>query len=72
MDPTTLPAPWECRVASIALTISITSVPVMLYLLYFPGGTIYWLRNLNNNYGLAPSIAVLLFCTARYDIVALR
>jgi peptidoglycan/LPS O-acetylase OafA/YrhL len=61
----------ERLLSSAALAIAAFSVPAILFLMYQPGGT-SWIRALNNNFGLAPSIALLLFCAARYRPMALR
>jgi len=57
--------PWETMFAQGALCLAVVSIPAILFLMYEPGGT-HWLRRLNYNFGLAPSIALLLFCAARY------
>ena len=63
--------PWERVFAPAALWLSILSIPVILFLMYEPGGT-HWIRRLSFNFGLAPSIGLLLFCAARYRTRALR
>lgn len=63
--------PWESVFAPAALWLSIISIPVILFLMYEPGGT-HWIRLLSFNFGLAPSIGLLLFCAARYRTRALR
>jgi peptidoglycan/LPS O-acetylase OafA/YrhL len=61
----------ERNFAGVAASLAIVSIPILMYLMYSPDGTTFWLRRLNNNFGLAPSIAILLFCAARYRFGAL-
>ena len=64
-------APWEKICAPYVLAAAIVSLPVILYMMFEIGGT-SWIRRLSYNFGLTPSIAVLLFCAARYRPRALR
>jgi hypothetical protein len=52
------------------LAMGLVSVPIMLYLMY--GGNWAFVRKLNYNFGLAPSVAVIIFCAARYKSVFSR
>ncbi len=61
----------ERALAPIIVVLATVSVPIILYFMYVPKGT-NWIRNLNNNFGLAPSLAVLLFCGARYRFGGIR
>ena len=61
----------ENILSPVLLAVAALSVPAILYLMYAPGGTSS-LRRLNMNFGLGPSIALLLFCAARYRPRALR
>lgn len=63
--------PWERVFAPAALALAIVSIPTVLFLMYEPGGT-HWIRALSYNFGLAPSIGLLLFCAARYRTRVLR
>jgi peptidoglycan/LPS O-acetylase OafA/YrhL len=56
----------EFLIGRIALAVSIVSIVLLTYFMYSPGWSSFFLR-LNMNFGLAPSIAVLIFCVARYD-----
>jgi len=61
----------ERTIALISVVGAIVSVPVLMYMMYGPI-TDFWVRHLNSNYGLAPSLGIILFCAARYDFVGLR
>jgi peptidoglycan/LPS O-acetylase OafA/YrhL len=61
----------ERIIALIAVVVAVASVPVLMYMMYAPD-THFWVRHLNSNYGLAPSLGVILFCAARYDFGGLR
>jgi peptidoglycan/LPS O-acetylase OafA/YrhL len=63
--------PRERNIAMVCVIVGIVSLPVLTYMMYAPD-TDYWVRRLNNNYGLAPSVAVLLFCASRYDFSFLK
>jgi peptidoglycan/LPS O-acetylase OafA/YrhL len=60
-----LPNREERVVGLTLLVVGIVSVPVLTYLMY--SGHWGWIRKLNYNFGLAPSVAVIIFCIARYD-----
>jgi hypothetical protein len=55
----------ETRFGVALLAVALASIPVFTYLMYSPNG---WLplRRLNFNFGLAPSVAITVFCLARY------
>jgi peptidoglycan/LPS O-acetylase OafA/YrhL len=59
------PGPREQAIGSALLIFSIISIPVLTYLMY--AGRWPYIRMLNYNFGLAPSVAVILFCSARYE-----
>ena len=61
----TRPSAQEQVVGRALLALGIISVPVIIYLMY--GGHWTFFRNLNYHFGLAPSVALILFCSARYD-----
>ncbi len=61
----------EQAIALIGVVIAIVSVPFLMYMMYNPEQN-FWIRSLNNNYGLAPSLGIILFCAARYDFGILR
>lgn len=64
------PGAWERFVGSALLMLGILSVPIMTYLMYH--GQWAFVRMLNFNFGLAPSVAIILFCSARYDTLFSR
>jgi peptidoglycan/LPS O-acetylase OafA/YrhL len=56
---------WERAIGRALLVLGIVSVPIVTYMMYAG----HWpsIRKLNYNFGLAPSVALILFCAARYD-----
>jgi hypothetical protein len=56
----------ELRLGMAALAVALASVPALTYLMYSPNGWVA-LRKLNLNFGLAPSVAIIVFCLARYQ-----
>ena len=65
------PDKMDRTIALISVFVAIVSVPVLMYMMYRPEQD-FWIRRLNNNYGLAPSLGIILFCAARYDFGGLR
>lgn len=61
----------EARLASVALCMAVVSVPVLLYVMFVPGGHSI-IRTWNSNFGLAASVAIIVFTCARYDLRAAR
>jgi peptidoglycan/LPS O-acetylase OafA/YrhL len=59
------PGPIEQAVGRFFLAVGIISIPVLTYLMY--AGSWPYIRMLNYNFGLAPSVAIILFCSARYE-----
>lgn len=64
-------ARWEQRLSAPLAGAALVSLPVALFLMFNPTGT-SWLRLLQNNFGLGPSAALLIFCAARYRLPFLR
>jgi len=62
----------EFRIAQGVLLIALASVPVVTYLMYAPDAPKNFFRPLNLNFGLALSVAPLLFCGVRYRSVFSR
>jgi peptidoglycan/LPS O-acetylase OafA/YrhL len=62
------PTALERSLGGILLMCGIVSVLLLTYLMYgrMHGGPVAFIRMLNFNFGLAPSIAIILFCVARY------
>jgi peptidoglycan/LPS O-acetylase OafA/YrhL len=60
-----VPSGREQIIGRLLLTLGVLSVPVLTYLMY--GGNWEFVRKLNYNFGLAPSVALIIFCVARYD-----
>jgi peptidoglycan/LPS O-acetylase OafA/YrhL len=59
---------WEWVISQPSLALAIASVPLFLFLVYPQDGRhVTLLYSLRLNYGLAPSAAVILFCTLRYE-----
>src|SRR5260370_40333961 len=57
---------WETNIATFVVAIVVITLPLILYLEYAPGSQNFLVK-LGFNYGLAPSVAILIFCSARYD-----
>lgn len=57
---------FEKRFGVVFSVLSVLIVIPVLYLMYAIDGT-SWIRQLNNNFGLAVPIALLIFCAVRYD-----
>ena len=64
------PGAKERFLGRILLVLGVLSVPIMTYLMYH--GHWAFIRMLNFNFGLAPSVAIILFCSARYDTLFSR
>lgn len=56
----------EAFLGSIGLWLSLLSVPVLIYLAHGNFANLDFLRRTKENFGLAPSIALIIFCSARY------
>lgn len=52
--------------------LAIVSVPILLYAMNAPAGGIAFLNKLKLNFGLAPSVAIIIFCCARYKTLISR
>lgn len=59
----------ECVWGGVFLLLGLLSVPMILYLMYSPNVTVPVIKKLSYCYGLAPSVAVIMFCAARYKTV---
>jgi peptidoglycan/LPS O-acetylase OafA/YrhL len=59
----------EAQIGSLLSWGALFTIPVFLFLMYSPTPICYGIRKVSNNIGLAPFIAVLIFCTARYKNV---
>ena len=64
------PGPKEQAIGRVLLALSIISIPVLIY--FMISGHWPYIRMLNYNFGLAPSVAIILFCSARYDTFIAR
>jgi hypothetical protein len=64
------PSATESAVGHALLWLGIASIPIMTYLMY--AGSWDYVRMLNLNFGLAPSVAIILFCSARYQSAVSR
>jgi peptidoglycan/LPS O-acetylase OafA/YrhL len=56
----------ENLIGSCLLALALISIPIFVYVMYAPNTDANLLKKMNLNFGLAPSIAVILFCVARY------
>ncbi len=64
------PSRRESRVSWLLLATGLATVPILTYIMYVPDvqwGHLVNIRSLNHNFGYAPSIAILIFCAARYE-----
>jgi peptidoglycan/LPS O-acetylase OafA/YrhL len=59
-------ASFERRFGVVFALLSVLILISLMYLMYDEGGT-SWMRQLNNNFGLAVPVALLIFCAVRYD-----
>jgi hypothetical protein len=69
------PSRRENRAAWLLLGIGLATIPVLTYIMYVPNARLGYLiniRSLNHNFGYAPSVALLIFCAARYDTLFSR
>lgn len=66
------PGPIEGFLGKLILAVALVSVPVITYLMYSAEGGALIFQRLNMNFGLARSVALLLFCASRYDNVVSR
>jgi peptidoglycan/LPS O-acetylase OafA/YrhL len=66
------PTDRERFVGYLLLAIGIVTVPILTYLMYAPNGHVAFIRKLNFSFGLAPSVALIIFCAARYDTLFSR
>jgi peptidoglycan/LPS O-acetylase OafA/YrhL len=57
----------EQAIGKLLLILAVMSVLPVLYLTYSPTHSLAFLRSLATNFGLAPSVAAILFCSARYE-----
>ena len=64
------PSGHEQIFGRVLLALGIVSIPVVIYLMY--AGRWPLIRQLDLNFGLAPSAAVILFCAARYQTLFSR
>jgi len=67
--PTTL---IQRRWATAALAAAVISVPMLMHLMYSTTPDVPFFRKLNLNFGLAPSVAIIIFCCARYAMPGTR
>ena len=67
-----IPSELEYLLGRLLLTAGVLSVPLMTFLLFNPGGQGSFFSKLHYNFGYAPSVAVILFCSARYDTLFSR
>ena len=52
--------------------LAMASVPAIMFLMFAPDSGIVMFRKLNMNFALAPTVALIIFCTARYDSLVAR
>jgi peptidoglycan/LPS O-acetylase OafA/YrhL len=57
----------EQAIGKVLLIVAVLSVLPVLYLTYSPTHGSAWLHSLRFNFALAPSVALILFCAARYE-----
>jgi hypothetical protein len=57
----------ESIIGRTVLAATLLGVPVVIYLMYGPNAPATPFVKLNSNFGLAPTVAIILFCCARYD-----
>ncbi|MBV8779130.1 MAG: acyltransferase family protein [Alphaproteobacteria bacterium] len=57
----------ENTVGRCVLAAALVAFPILLYLMYSPDAPFPLLVQLKQNFGLAPLLAVIMFCCARYD-----
>jgi peptidoglycan/LPS O-acetylase OafA/YrhL len=66
------PSNRERVVGRLLLAVGIVTVPIFTYLLDSPVAHVPIIQKLNLNFGLAPSVALIMFCAARYDTFVTR
>jgi peptidoglycan/LPS O-acetylase OafA/YrhL len=69
------PSDRERIVGWLLLGVGAVTVPVLTYIMYAPNvnwGYLGYIRLLSHNFGFAPSVALILFCAARYDTLFSR
>lgn len=66
------PSDCERIIGQLLLTLGILSVPVLTYMMYSDHGRVLAVQRLNMNFALAPSVALIIFCSARYDTLFSR
>jgi len=66
------PSGPERFIGQLLLALGILSVPVLTYMMYSDHGRVLAVQRLNMNFGLAPSVALIIFCSARYDTLFTR
>jgi peptidoglycan/LPS O-acetylase OafA/YrhL len=66
------PSNRERMVGQLLLAVGIVTVPVFTYLMHSPDAHVPIIESLNLNFGLAPSVALIMFCAARYDSFVTR
>ena len=65
----------ENRAAWLLLGTGLATIPILTYIMYAPNvqlGHLGNIRSLSHNFGYAPSVALLIFCAARYDTLFSR
>ena len=66
------PSRIETRIAGSVLSLAVLSLPVIIWLMYAPAPPTDFFVKLNMNFGLAPSVALIVFCTTRYGGILSR
>jgi peptidoglycan/LPS O-acetylase OafA/YrhL len=62
----------EAALGIMMLALAMVSVPTIMFLMFAPDSGIVMFRKLNMNFALAPSVALIIFCSARYDSMLAR
>lgn len=56
----------EAQLGTVLTWLSVTATPIILFLMYTQNPIVYNVRMVKDNIGLAPTLAILIFCSARY------
>jgi peptidoglycan/LPS O-acetylase OafA/YrhL len=67
-----VPSRREHVMGRLLLGLGIISLLILIYLEYSPNAEFVTIQDLNLNFGLAPSVALVIFCVARYDTLITR
>jgi peptidoglycan/LPS O-acetylase OafA/YrhL len=66
------PSDTEDKFGIVLLFVGVVTLIIMQYVMYVPTGSGIIIRLLSYNFGLAPSIALIIFCSARYRLIFSR